>query len=213
MRSDGKAPLVMGTLLLVLAVVGIGLPLLSWFPMELAWAGLVFLVLGLIFTGVGIPLRAKARLEAEIRERGIEAQARLVNWWIIGKSGGEMELVEYLEFELEVMVGDKPPYTTKHRQLVPFAVYSQLSRGMILPVKVHREKADRVMLDWERGGAQVAGGMVRPVEVMEVLRGLMPVEEKGDLKDRLRELEDAHKEGLISTVEYESKRADILKDL
>ena len=38
-------------------------------------------------------------------------------------------------------------------------------------------------------------------------------DEKKTFKDRLNELEDAYKEGLVEKAEYESKRAEILKDL
>ena len=181
--------------------------------MEFALAGLIFLLLGVVFTGSGIYQRARVRRETEIRKDGIEGKARLVNWWIIGKSGGELNVVEFCEFELDVMVERKPPYKVKHRQLVPFGVYSRLSKGMVLPVKVHREKPGKVMLVWEPEAGQVIDGMALPVDVVEVMKGLLPVEGKGNLKDRLRELDDAYKEGLITTDEYESKRTEILKNL
>jgi len=114
----------------------------------------------------------------------------MVDTW---EEWGAMEYIERCEFELEVMVAGKPPYKVKHRQSTPFAVFSQLSKGMILPVKVHPEKPGQVLLDWEQMGTQVLEG--------------------ADLKDRLSELEDAYKEGLVTADEYESKRAEILKNL
>lgn len=213
MSNDGKGILILGTLLLVLATVSFVLPLLRLLPEEFALAGPVFLILGGVFTGSGIYLRARVRREAEIREEGIEGKAKLVRWWIIGKSGGELNTRELCGFELDVMVEGKPEYKVKHRQLVPFGVYSQFSNGMILPLKVRRGKPGQVMLDWERVGGQVIDGMTLPDDVIEVIKGLKPLKKKEDLKDRLRELEDAYKERLISADEYESKRAEILKNL
>jgi len=213
MSDDGKGTLILGTLLLVLAAVSFVLPLLSLLPKEFALAGPVFLILGVVFTGSGIYMRARVRREAEIREKGIEGKAKLVRWWILGKSLGELNTKELCKFELDVMVEGKPVYKVKHRQLVPFGIYSQFSNGMVLPLKVHREKPERVMLDWERVEGQVIDGMTLPDDVIAAIKGLKPLKEKGDLKDRLRELEDAYKERLISADEYESKRAEILKNL
>jgi hypothetical protein len=213
MSSNGKGFLVMGILLLVLSAVSLALALLSLLPMEFAPVGIIFLLLGGVFAGIGFYLRARVRREAEIREEGIDGKAKLINWWIIGKSGGELDAVEYCRFELEVMVEGRTPYKVEHRQLVPFGVYSHLSKGMILPVKVHREKPGKVILDWDRDGGWAISGMALPVDVVEVMKGLMPVNEKGELKERLRELEDAYKEELVSKDEYERKRIEILKNI
>jgi hypothetical protein len=66
---------------------------------------------------------------------------------------------------------------------------------VILPVKVHPWKPLELLVDWDQMKTQIAEG------------------ESKELKDRLSELEDAHKEGLISQDEYENKRAETLKDL
>ena len=160
-------------------------------------------------------MKTRAKREAQLREEGIDGKAKLVKWWIIGKSGGELELIELIKFELEVMVTGKPPYKVKHRQLTPFGVFTNLSKGMILPVKVHPEKPRQLLLDWEQTGSQVQvmDAADLPVNVLEVIKGLGVVDGKRDLKDRLSELEDAYKEKLITVDEYESKRAELLKNL
>jgi len=213
MSSDGKGFLTLGITLLVLAPMSLVLALSSLLPIEFALVGLIFLLLGGVFAGTGSYLRARVRREAEIGEEGIEGKAKLINWWIIGKSGGELSAVEYCKFELEVMVEGKPAYKVEHRQLVPFGVYSHLSKGMVLPVKVHREKPGKVLLDWDREIGQVSGGISLPVDIEKVMKGLIPKEEKGQLKERLRELEEAYNDRLISKEEYESKRTEILKNV
>jgi hypothetical protein len=157
----------------------------------------------------------RAKREAQLRAEGIDGKAKLINSWIIGKSGGELESIELIEFELEVMVAGSPPYKMKHRQLTPFGVFTNLSKGMVIPVKVHPEKPRRLLLDWEQMGTQVQvmHAADLPGNVLEVIKGLGEVDGKRDLKDRLRELEDALKEELITVDEYENKRAELLKNL
>ncbi len=78
---------------------------------------------------------------------------------------------------------------------MPVGVINRLSKGMISLVKVHPEKPKQLLLDWDQMEAQV----------------IDEGEEKA-LKDRLSGLEGAYKEGLIAKDEYESKRAEILKN-
>jgi len=160
-------------------------------------------------------MNRKAKREAQLRAEGIEGKAKLVESWIIGKSGGELESIELIEYELEVMVTGKQPYKVKHRQLTPFGVFTRLSKGTIIPVKVHPEKPKQLLLDWEQTGTQVQvmDTADLPVNVLEVIQGLGEADGKRDLKDRLRELEDAFKEELITMEEYESKRIELLKNL
>ena len=157
----------------------------------------------------------RAKHEAQLRAEGIDGKARLVNSWIVGKSGGEIESIELIKFELEVMVPGESPYTLTHRQLTPFSVFSSLSKGMIIPVKVHPKKPKRILLDWEQMGThvQVVESGNLPGSVKELLNGLVEADGKRELKDRLRELENAYKENLITLDEYKSKRADLLKNL
>jgi len=157
----------------------------------------------------------RARREKQLRAEGVDGKAKLLNSWIIGKSGGELESIELLEYELEVFVPGKPPYKIKHRQLTPFSVFTRLSKGMEIPVKVHPKKPKRILLDWEQSAT--------PVQVVhaaglsdinsEVLSGLGEMGGRRDLKARLRELENAYNEKLITVEEYESKRAELLKNL
>jgi len=172
--------------------------------------GLVFLIAGSL-AGLAFLGPARDQRETEIREKGIDAKAKLIEWWMMGETNPTLEMEKACKFELEVMLEGKPPYTVQFRQIVPFRIYTQLGRGMILPVKVHPDKPERVILDWERESVQAIGEIPVSVNVAEVMKGLIPVEEKGQLKDRLRELEDARKDGLISQDEYENKRTELLK--
>lgn len=213
MSSEGRGFLILGIVLIVLGAIGLILPLVSSLPGEFALGGIISLLVGLVFAGSGVFLGARKRREAAILQDGIPGQATLVNWWIIGKSGGELDAVEYCEFELDVSVAGKPPYRVKHRQLVPFGVYHQLSRGMILPVKVHPEQPKRLILDWDQQGEQVTTGTVLPAGLGAVLAKMASTAEQGSLKDRLQQLQEAYNAGLISAEEFESKKAAILKEL
>ena len=218
MTSDGKGFLILCVLLIVLGVISfVWLPF-GLSPREVGYPGVILVLLGGFFAWIGLYNRARARREAYIRVEGVDGKAKLVQWWILGKSGGELELIENIKFELEVMLAGKPPYKVNHRQLTSFGVYSQLSKGMILPVKVHPEKPRQLLLDWEQMGTQVQqvqvlNGADLPVNVAEMIKGLGVVGGKKDLKDKLSELEAAYKEGLITEGEYDSKRAEILKNL
>ncbi len=155
--------------------------------------------------------------EEMLRAEGIDGKAKLGEWWIIGKSGGELEMVEFIKFELELTVSGRSPYNVMHKQLTPYGVYSRLSKGMILPVKVHPEKPKKLLLDWDQFGAgpqvQILDGADLQVNVVDALKDLGITTGKKDLKGRLSELEELYKEGLITKDEYDNKKAEILKDL
>ena len=157
----------------------------------------------------------RAKREAQLRAEGIDGKAKLINSWIVGKSGGEIESIELIMYELEIFVSGKPPYEINHRQLTPFAVFSRLSKGMEIPVKVHPEKPKQILLDWEQSApqVQVMHATDLPEDVLGAIKGLGVVNQKRDLKEKLRELEDAFNEDLITVDEYESKRAELLKNL
>jgi len=157
----------------------------------------------------------RARREAKLRSEGIDGAAKLKKWWIVGKSGGEIESIELIEYELEVHVAGNPPYQIKHRQLTPFGIFSRLWEGMEIPLKVHPEKPKQVLLIWEEAGpvVQVVQSPDLPDEVIEAIKGIGAASFKGTLKSRLRELEDALQENLITKEEYERKREELLTNL
>jgi hypothetical protein len=163
------------------------------------------------------PVFGRKKQEGYLKAEGIVGQARLKNWWILGKSGGEMEMVEFVKFELEVSIPDKNPYAVIHKQLTPFGVFSRLSKGMSLPVKVHPEKPRKLYLDWDQfaGAPQVQfmNTADLPEEILDTLKGLGIEKEKKDPKIRLKELENLYQEGLITEAEYKSKRSEVLKEL
>jgi hypothetical protein len=140
--------MVLSISLFILSAVGLVLLVTNFDHLGWMSIGLLFLVLGplpgFIFLG-----RARDQREADIREKGTDATAKLVEWWIIGETNPTLEMEKACKFELEVMMEGKPSYKVKFRQIVPFGIYTQLSRGMILPVKVHPENPARVILDWE----------------------------------------------------------------
>ena len=169
--------------------------LFSLDPKESTLAGMILLPLGAIFVAAGIYLVAIARRKVYLLAEGIDGKVKIVEWWLFTRSGGAISYMENCEFELEVMVAGHSPYKVSHRQPTPIGVINQLSKGMILPVKVHPEKPKQLLLDWDQMEEQV----------------INEGEEKA-LTDRLSGLEGAYKEGLIAKDEYESKRAEILKN-
>lgn len=147
MSNDGKGIIIAGSIIIVISPIFFVLRLfINWLPKNVILAGYILILIGVIFIAIGIYQRKLFLRETEIRDNGIDARARLVNWWILGKDGGDLSAEEYCKFELEVTIEGKPPYKLIHRQLVPFGIYNQLSRGMILLVKVHQDKPERVIL-------------------------------------------------------------------
>lgn len=203
----------LGIIFMILAVASFVMPSLDLLPKEVALAGVVFLVLGGAFGGSGLYIKARNAREERIRREGIPGMAKVINWWIVGKSGGSMSTVESCRFELEVAIEGQAPYIVKHRQLVPWRVYSQIGKGTCLPVKVDPQNPRRVVLAWDEARGPTIGGDVSLAEVAEMMRQAPQADEKGALKERLRQLEEAYREGLTSAEEYESKRAKVLEEL
>jgi len=192
MSGAGKVFIAIGVVLIVfggLCFVG----LLGLDPQESTLAGIILSGIGVVFAAAGIYVVALARRKTYLLAKGIDGKAKLVQWWVFSRSGGAVSYVENCEFELEVIVAGTPPYKVNHRQPTPIGVLNQLSQGMMLPVKVHPSKPKQLLLDWDQ------------LEVQVPDQG-----EKRELKDRLSELEDAYKEGLIAQDEYERRRAEIL---
>jgi hypothetical protein len=158
----------------------------------------------------------RRRLEEFLKTAGIDGTAKLGERWYVGKSGGAMELVEFMKFELEVTVPGRAPYKVNHKQLTPFEIYNRLTKGMILPVKVHPEKPAKLLLDWNnfQPQVQVMDQADLPENILAAIQGMgVGGGSKKDPKTRLQELDELHKEGLITTEEYKKKKGEILKDL
>ncbi len=195
MSAAGKVFILIGIVLILFAAVCLA-GLLDTDTEEFALVGIILLPIGVIFALLGMYLVALARQRAYLLAEGIDGQAKVIQWWLFSKSEGVVSYVENCKFELEVMVAGKTPYQVSHRQPTPIGLLEHLREGVILPVKVHPKKPKKLLLDWDRMETQVDDGG-----------------EKRELKDRLSELEGAYREGLIARDEYESKRAEILKDL
>lgn len=150
MAGSGKGIIIMGILLIA---AGSGAGLLAFYgfiPLTFILIALILVILGMLTTLGGFLWGRKSSQTDEIREKGLDGSARLINWWLLGKSGGEMEAVEFFEFELEIHLDQRSPYTVKHRQLVPYEIYNRFQKGLTVPVKVHPEKPEKVIIDWDR---------------------------------------------------------------
>jgi hypothetical protein len=150
MSGSGKGIIILGILLIA---VGVGLGLLAFYsliPLTFILVALILVILGMLTTLGGYLMSRKSSRVDEIREKGLAGSARLLNWWLLGKSGGELEAVEFFEFELEIHLDQRSPYTVKHRQLVPYEIYNRFQKGLTVPVKVHPDKHEKVIIDWDR---------------------------------------------------------------
>lgn len=147
MSGGTKAFLVLGILFVALAVAGLVLILLDLLPRWVAIGGMLLLVLGAVLVGSALTIQARDRREERIRRRGIEGTAKVIQWGIAGKSGAvSMDAVESCGYEVEITVEGRDPYRVRGHQLLPFAVYSQISEGMVLPVKVDPKDPQRILL-------------------------------------------------------------------
>ena len=195
MAGAGKVFIAIGFIIMLFAVV-LFMGLFGLDPFESPLGGIIVLPIGAVFAASGIYVVTSARRKANILSDGVDGKAKILQWWLYSRSGGVVSYMENCDFELDVMVPGKPPYQVKHSQPTPGGLLGHLKEGVILPVKVQPEKPKQLMLDW---------GQVEDQVIAE--------DEKKTFKDRLNELEDAYKEGLVEKAEYESKRAEILKDL
>jgi hypothetical protein len=228
MSNGRKVSKVVGlSLMIIIGLAGIVLWLLGVLPGYLVLPlETVPIVFGLIiyFTLVAEATRAR---EERLRGEGIPGLARVTEAWIMGKSGGApLDMEERYKFEMEITVEGKAPYGVVHQQLVPHQVYHRVGKGALLPVKVDPENPEQVVILWDtpviqtprvstlagKEAAQFVASVPGMAEVIREARGQLG-REKGSLTDRLRELEDAFEEGLISAEEYERKKAGILKEL
>jgi hypothetical protein len=88
------------------------------------------------------------QLRAWLRANGVEAQARVDFLQDTGKIVGDERLYT---MEMTLMVpGSAPEKLPRSAAMVPLAVMSRLTQGMVLPVKVAADNHDLLTIEWEK---------------------------------------------------------------
>jgi hypothetical protein len=141
---------IFGLFLLVLGIMGLILSLIDKMPRWLIYAEIPLVILGLVFSGIGLYMHGRMKQDEKIRTEGIPGKAKILKWWVVAKSGSSVDLIERCGFQLEISTEKNQPYKIKHTQLVPYKIFNQLSEGLILPVNIDPKKPERVVILWER---------------------------------------------------------------
>lgn len=99
----------------------------------------------LILACVGLPFLIAARNGQRLLATGVPAQAVIVSMADTGVTINNQPLVSFL---LMVRTQDGQSYEVTHRQSLPRLTMGAVVPGVTLPIKVDRERRDRVRIDW-----------------------------------------------------------------
>jgi hypothetical protein len=182
-------------------------------------SGLGFILFCFIFFGFigAVTRRAIRRGDPEIHKRGISAQAQILRTWDTGVRIGDMNVLVGMELQVHPPSGS--PYRTKTKAFIPVVNMAQFQPGVMVPIKIHPTKPNKVHLDiYESGTGRVqvvdaeALGIDKEALAAQLrarLDGAAPAEPK-TLSQRLEEVEQARSAGLLTDDEYERKRKEII---
>jgi hypothetical protein len=115
------------------------------------YLGIGLMLLGLLFAAAYIGgAQARVRAERERIERdGLPGTARILSFQPTGStSPSEFGESSGVEMVLEVTVEDRPAYRVSHQEQVPQLVFGRLTDGRPVPVRVDRDRPDRLIIDW-----------------------------------------------------------------
>jgi len=113
---------------------------------------------------VGSVLLRRAWETARILRDGIAARATVVE---ATETGTRVNHQPQLRLRLSISRPDQPPYEVTIRRVIPFMLVPRLMAGRPLPVRVHPDRRDRVVIDWSgdsRERAPVPPQPFRPSE-------------------------------------------------
>jgi hypothetical protein len=109
----------------------------------------------LILACVGLPFLIVARNGQRLLATGIPALAVVESMADTGVTVNNQPLVSFL---LTVRTQDGQAYQVTHRQTLPRIPMGMVLPGVTLPVKVDRERRDRVRIDWAAWRPAPLGG-------------------------------------------------------
>ncbi|GAA1754056.1 DUF3592 domain-containing protein [Nonomuraea sp. AD125B] len=111
----------------------------TWLPLTIAGVTM------LITAGVWVPIAVAARAGRQLLATGVPAQAVVESVTDTGMSVNERPVVRFV---LAVRGADGEVYRVTHRQSLPRIPMGILAPGAVLPVRVDRQRRERVRIDW-----------------------------------------------------------------
>ena len=160
---------------------------------------LVVVVFGILWMAMGSTIRTLLRARW-ITQNGEPAEARVL---AVRETNIRVNGMPVVELDLEVHRRGRSPYAATTRKRLSMMFNPLLfAPGSRIKIKVHPQYPEQVAVLDESAQLAPVGAGAGPAQVPA-----------GDPSDRLRELEQMRDQGLITTSEYETKRADILERL
>jgi hypothetical protein len=101
-------------------------------------------IAGFVMIPLGLKLRNAARDAEFMRRHGIMARGVVVG---LKSTGTKINGVPLMEVQVTVMRQDAQPYPASFRQLMPAQLSAQIKPGVELPIRVHPQKPEQVMLE------------------------------------------------------------------
>jgi len=162
----------------------------------------------LVFGIVGGLMFMSAKLD-RIVKYGEPAEGLILSMDYTGVRVNQQPMIK---FRLQVKPKYEPEYEAETSRIVPFGMMGRLAIGMTVPVKYDPKKMEDVALDFESMQLAPIGFGAPAASYMQV-GTLGSAGPQASLSDRLRELEDSLKAGLITQQEYEKARQNILSGM
>jgi hypothetical protein len=175
--------------------------------------GGTFVIIGasllLVFGIVGGLMAMSAKLD-RIVKYGEPAQGLILD---MQHTGVRVNSQPMIKFRLRVTPSYDPPYEAETSRIVPFGMMGRLAIGMSIPIKYDPKKPEDVALDFQSMQiAPIAFGAVPQMYGQVATMGAV-APQQDSLADRLRELEETYKAGLITQQEYETARQKIISGI
>lgn len=170
----------------------------------LAVAGIVggsLLFIAVIVAG----MLGNARRNRRVLATGLPAQARVLD---MRSTGTEINDQPLMKTRLQVLPPGEPSYETETQFLLRFGMLGSFGVGSTIPVKYDPAQREHVAIDWDALQQTLIQRGSQPVRVT-----MQAAPQSGTLTERLKQLEESYKAGLINADEYDDARERILKDL
>jgi hypothetical protein len=141
-----------GALVFVVGVVGIaavGLGIVGLIRMDgeayagIGLASLAFVLMGVVFFGMGVSMKESADKAAWLRVHGLVATAQVQS---LARTGLEINGVPQVRFTLLVVVPGRAPYQAQAKALLGGGL-SSLREGSNVPVRVHPQEPREVLIE------------------------------------------------------------------
>lgn len=144
----------------------------------------------IVFAVVG-RIRAMNQAQRRLMAEGLPAQARVL---AVTQSSMTVNNQPVIKFRLEVQPPGGLPFEGEQSSIVPLVNLGRVVPGMTVPVRIDPDHPEQFAIDWD---SLPAPGQAAP----------------GTLKDKLAQLEESLRAGLISEDEYQAARRRVLDEL